>query len=185
MTFPVTADFTTASQNANYVPAYFIKSFRTGTFEYGFCTLARDYYTQGVTFNGLGGALIISHPEYDSHISKTSLNITLNGVDNTAVQKALADDLHKYTMEIFFGYVNTEDNVDDGDTVLIYKGRIDDASFVIGDTTATVTFTLESDRSIMEKSSVLYNAEQVHKVEYPNDTFYDGLSVMNDFQFIL
>ena len=105
-----------------------------------------------VTYSSSSFIMGISNFTEETDLTKTSINLTLSGADQTFISTVLNENIVNDTVEIFRGLLNTSNSII-ADPILLYSGNID--TFQIDETTteSTVILTVVSHWADFEKKS--------------------------------
>lgn len=181
MPLNISVEVQNAMKYGGGIPVIFAEFYRLDVLDEAMCTHTAELTSGSMTYKPTGDMMNIQPITGDSGINKTSLGLTLNGLDNHSIVIALKDDLTKYKVNILLGYLNQATGALIPDPFLVYSGRIDKSTVAMSDNEASIALVLESDRGLLQAGNKLNNAKEELKLLYPTDTFYDGLEKMNDF----
>ena len=84
-----------------------------------------------VTYNASDFILGVSNHTEETDITKSSINLTLSGADQTFISTVLNENVVNDSVDIYRGFLN-DSNALISDPFLLYRGKID--SFDIGET---------------------------------------------------
>lgn len=103
-----------------------------------------------VTYSASDFIMDISDFSEQTELSKSSLNLSLSGADQTFISTVLNENITNDTVDIYRGFLDSS-NALISDPFLFYKGQID--GFTIGetDTASTVTLSIVSHWADFEK----------------------------------
>ena len=88
----------------------------------------------------------------ETDLTKTSLNITLSGADQTFISTVLNENIVNDTVEIFRGLLNSTNSII-ADPILLYSGNIDTFQIDESETDSNVTLTVVSHWADFDKKS--------------------------------
>jgi hypothetical protein len=97
---------------------------------------------------------LVSIPSFteETDVTKTSLNITLSGADQTFISTVLNENIVNDTVEIFRGLLNSTNSII-ADPILLYSGNIDTFQIDESETDSNVTLTVVSHWADFDKKS--------------------------------
>ena len=99
-------------------------------------------------------SFLVSLPSFteETDVTKTSLNLTLSGADQTFISTCLNENIVNDSVDIFRGFLDSSNTII-ADPILLYSGNID--TFQIDETTteSTVILTVVSHWADFEKKS--------------------------------
>jgi hypothetical protein len=144
-------------------PVFLLEANFDGTYE-RMCTHHADIVVDGVgTFYGGGDFLSFSAIDEPLDLRSSGINITLNGLDSSILDKALNTEYQDRTLKIFLGFrtpnaVNTPQGTKyllnyDATPPVIFEGRMDSMSIVDNGATCTINVAVENRLVDFERSS--------------------------------
>jgi hypothetical protein len=157
-----------ASQAAVIAPVGFVKlEFDSGPV--CFHTHLGPITWGGDTYTGAGDLGTIAPVEEDTELARSTLNLTLSGLNAAIVSIALAEHYQGRPASLYLGYLDpaTMQLVDT--PTLLYKGRMDTASITRNNGEVSVTLSVESRFAAWDRPRVrrYNNADQ--QARYPGD----------------
>lgn len=167
MSRDISTDNQTASQSDTIAPVLFLDlGFDAATVRIH--STVGDIIWGGNTYTGVGRFGNVTAAEEDSELTRTPLTLTLSGIPTDLLSAVAQEYYQGRTATLYLGYLDTTSFALVDDPFILYRGRMDKASFEQGET-LTVTLTVESrfaawDRPLIRRYN---NADQQSR--YPGD----------------
>lgn len=147
---------------------------------YTFCNAAAPITVNGITFTNLGSLLSISEIKRDIKANSSDLNIALTGVDGTNVSIVLSSDIKGSRIEIWRGFLNSNNQIITSPTQQFFKryqGIVSNYSVTedwneqVRSRVATVGLSCASFRTILEnRVGGVRTTPKIWQAFYPGDT---------------
>lgn len=105
-----------------------------------------------VTYNASDFILGISNHTEETDITKSSINISLSGADQTFISTVLNENVVNDSVDIYRGFLDTSSALI-SDPFLLYRGKIDSFDISEGDKQSTVGLSIVSNWADFEKKN--------------------------------
>jgi len=105
-----------------------------------------------VTYSASDFILGISNDTEQTELSKSSLNLSLSGADQTFISTVLNENITNDTVDIYRGFLDSS-NALISDPFLFYKGQIEGFSIAENDTASTINLSIVSHWADFEKKN--------------------------------
>jgi len=133
-----------------------------------------DRTIDGNAFIGTGNLLSISGLDEVSDLSAKSISLQLSGIPSSLVSLALQEPYQRRACKVYFGTTDTSAPIE------LFSGLMDVMTIEDSGETSTISLTVESKLIRLEKASNWRYTNESHKSRYPNDTFFDYVSGLQD-----
>jgi len=161
-------------------PVFLLEANFDGTYE-RMCTHHSDIVVIGYgTFYGAGDFLSFSAIDEPLDLRSSGINITLNGLDSSILDKALNTDYQDRTLTIYLGfrYANTVNIAGSSPNILInpdelppvvFEGRMDSMTIADNGETCTISVAVENRLVDFERSSECRYTYEEQQLQHPDD----------------
>lgn len=177
MSRTVPASILSALQQGTVEPYYAVEAQFTG----GTVRLWTGYGDRTIesnTYIGAGSLINISGLEEVADLSSRSITVTLSGLDQTVLALALAEPYQRRTLRVLFGVVGASEVVE------IFSGQMNTMTIEDSNETGTVSILVDSKLVELERASNRRYTSESQKARYPNDTFFNYVSGLQDRQIV-
>lgn len=120
------------------------------------------------TYVGAGNLLNISAVQENVELRATGLSITLSGILQPLLNKALNDEYQGREVTVWLGGMDGNNDVI-GDPVIIFSGFMDTMSIADGGDTSTIQLSVENRLIEFERTRVRRYTNNDQKIEHPTD----------------
>lgn len=174
----LTAGMQTQVQNDSLRPIILFE----GEFLSGMVRLWSGYGTlswNGVTWSGVGELAGISPIAETSETRATGVTISLSGIPNDLIAKALDETRQGKQVKIWFGTTDEEVNVI-ADPYLSFAGRIDVPTIDEGRETSTISITVESRMIDLQRARERRYTHEDQQRDFPGDRGFEYVPMVQD-----
>ena len=141
-----------------------------------------------ITFNGdvylgvghLGG---IDGIEESSDMSRSTVRLTLSGIESSLVSLVLGQHYQGRTASIYAGFVSLTTNALIGTPALIFAGKVDVAPLSFSGETATISLSVENEWADWDKPRIRRYNDADQQARFPGDNFFKFAEQAADKQF--
>lgn len=130
-----------------------------------------------ITFNGdiylgVGQLGSIDGIEEASELSRSSVRITLSGIESAYISTVLGEQYQGRRASIYAGFVSLTTNALIGTPALLFAGKMDTAPVLISRDSATITVTIENELADWDKPRIRRQNDADQQSRYPGDSFF-------------
>ena len=137
-----------------------------------------DRTIEGNTYVGAGDLLGIETASEVADMSAKSMTVTLSGASQEIVALALQEPYQRRKCRVLFGVVSVDDVIE------VFSGSVSDMPIQDSAESGTIAVLLDSKLVEADKASNLRYTSETQKAEYPNDTFFDYVSAIQDAEIV-
>ncbi len=138
-----------------------------------------DIVWDGQTWLGVGDLGEVGVIQEGEQISPYSLLLTLSGIDSTLIDETVNQDYFNRPVKVYIGYLVTNTHALVEDPTLMWSGKIDDMTLLLGETNA-IQLRAESDLAIFDLSNDRLYSDGDLQEEHPGDLFFIYQAQMKD-----
>jgi|DEB19_MinimDraft_3_1074340.scaffolds.fasta_scaffold00464_9 hypothetical protein len=183
MTHNLDTDTLAQSQAATNSPIFFLKlELDSGNI----CLHSQlgDIIFDGSTYTGVGQLGTIEGIEESAELSRSSVRVTLSGIEPALVSLVLGEHYQGRLATIYAGFLGLTTRLLLGTPALLFRGKVDIAPLRVSSDSATITLTIENEFADWDKPRIRRYNDADQKSRYPNDNFFKFAEQSADKQLI-
>lgn len=137
-----------------------------------------DRTIDGSTYTGAGTLLDIEGLGEVSDLSAKSITVSLSGVAASLVSLALQEPYQRRKCRVLFGAVDVSEFVE------VFSGQLNIMRIEDSGEASTISVLVDSKLVELERSSNRRYTSESQKARFPNDTFFDYVSAIQDAEIV-
>jgi hypothetical protein len=131
---------------------------------------------EGETYTGTGAIVGFDGMQEVMDLSATQFTINVSGISSSILSLAIDEDIRNRKCSVYMG----EQSI--SDVLLVGAGRMDSFDWQDNGETSQMSLTVETALAMGERSSNWRYTSESHKARFPDDTFFDQVSSIQDVQ---
>ena len=140
---------------------------------------AHDVPFSGDTYQGIGQLGSIDTVHEDAELRPYALKISISGVDNALLSKALTEDYHGRTVLLYVGWFRDDDTLV-ANPQRVFKGFMDYMAVTLGDRTGVISIVCENEWARWSTPKPLLYAHETQQVYYPGDLIFNQVPYLKN-----